>query len=479
MTQQPAPNPWLDRAALAWAALVAVALFAVFRDAGFDDPFITYRYAANLAGGAGFVYNPGERVLSTTAPLYALALAPIAAAGLSLPLASNLIGCLSLGAGALALWRLGRMGGQVVAGAVAALLFPLSPFLVPTLGAETIIFITLALWGFVAAWAGRPILAALAMACATLTRADAAMAMAMAGLVLLVRRGWRPALRYGAVCGLAVAPFLLASWWYFGAPLPATLGAKRSQAHVPGSRGYLEGLLAHLGAVAAQPLFWPTVGLAPVGVAVAALRGGPLALVVAWGLLHALAYSLIGVTSYFWYYAPAFTGLLAAVALGAELLAGWLGRWAGRRAGLAVVAALTLVTLAGHLGVLRASALAPYPRLALYREAGAWLRANSTPGARVGSFEIGVIGFYSERPMVDFAGLIQPDVARIFDAGGDYADAARYAIERYRPTYLVSQERILALVGDDPGLRARCAEAAALPDPRYPEPLRIYRCSWP
>ncbi|MDP6777925.1 MAG: hypothetical protein QGI83_14300, partial [Candidatus Latescibacteria bacterium] len=40
-----------------------------------DDPYITYRYARNIAEGHGFIYNPGESVLGTTAPLYALILA--------------------------------------------------------------------------------------------------------------------------------------------------------------------------------------------------------------------------------------------------------------------------------------------------------------------------------------------------------------------------------------------------------------------
>ncbi|MBZ0295216.1 MAG: hypothetical protein K8L99_21815, partial [Anaerolineae bacterium] len=40
-----------------------------------DDSFITYRYARNLAQGQGLVYNQGDAVLSTTAPLYAMLLA--------------------------------------------------------------------------------------------------------------------------------------------------------------------------------------------------------------------------------------------------------------------------------------------------------------------------------------------------------------------------------------------------------------------
>ncbi|MEW6744895.1 MAG: hypothetical protein AB1486_19240 [Planctomycetota bacterium] len=37
-----------------------------------DDAFITFQYSKQLARGSGFVFNPGERVLGTTTPLFAL-----------------------------------------------------------------------------------------------------------------------------------------------------------------------------------------------------------------------------------------------------------------------------------------------------------------------------------------------------------------------------------------------------------------------
>ena len=40
-----------------------------------DDAYITFRYARNLVDGLGFVYNPGERVMGTTTPLYTLLMA--------------------------------------------------------------------------------------------------------------------------------------------------------------------------------------------------------------------------------------------------------------------------------------------------------------------------------------------------------------------------------------------------------------------
>src|SRR5260370_17440883 len=76
-----APERWgrRDRALLgiaagAWGALTV--LIAV-RLAGraVDDFFITYRYAQNLAGGQGFVFNPGIRVLCLNQPRLSMLLA--------------------------------------------------------------------------------------------------------------------------------------------------------------------------------------------------------------------------------------------------------------------------------------------------------------------------------------------------------------------------------------------------------------------
>lgn len=51
--------------------LLASAAFLVFSETT-DDPFITFRYAANLLAGKGAVFNPGERVEGFTSPLHLL-----------------------------------------------------------------------------------------------------------------------------------------------------------------------------------------------------------------------------------------------------------------------------------------------------------------------------------------------------------------------------------------------------------------------
>ena len=70
------PNPiayqiWL----IFWIALALRVGVAIYTRYVNEDAMITLRCAENLAQGHGFVFNPGERVLGVTTPLYGLFLA--------------------------------------------------------------------------------------------------------------------------------------------------------------------------------------------------------------------------------------------------------------------------------------------------------------------------------------------------------------------------------------------------------------------
>jgi hypothetical protein len=213
-------------------------------------------------------------------------------------------------------------------------------------------------------------------------------------------------------------------------------------------------------------------------VGAASRRPSPLGLPLVWGALHALAYSLLGVNAYFWYYGPALLALLVAAALGAQFLADMLRPRRAPWAGVALAAALAAAVVAGEVVALGRVTATRDVRLPLYREIGLWLRANTPPDARIGMLEVGVIGYYAERPVVDFAGLIQPEVADQFAAGGRFDQAAQWAVERYRPDYIVNQESALPLVSADAELTRRCAAIAFFHDPRAPTPVTVYRCGW-
>jgi hypothetical protein len=465
----------------AWAGLSALLLFLVFRDWGFDDPYITFRYARNIASGTGFVYNAGEHVLSTTTPLYALILALVHRLGLDIPLWSNIIGCMSLGLGGLALWNLGNHWQTPIAGAVAMILFPLSALLHTTLGSETVVYIACILYGFLACVRLQYILAAVLFALATLLRADAVVAAGIAGIYVLVvqwdRQSWRSLpWRALVVYGLLLVPWGIFAGIYFGNPLPVTLAAKQQQLFVPGMRDFFGGLVVRLRDQWHSELMRWHLPLAAVGLCALPWLRPQWLLVVGWGVLYSAAYTILGVASYFWYYAPVTVTLVVLLALGVEAIYVFLRRlpgtyWQSAVAAL-LVGAVILLQVLSFLSIKdRVDS-----RLEIYRDVGIWLHQNTEPDASIEALEVGIIGYYSERRMIDIAGLIQPEVARHLAAGGGYDYTAWWAFHHFRPTHLVLQDKLFQRLEHDPVFQEQCQRIRVFTDPAYTYPLVVYAC---
>jgi hypothetical protein len=85
--------------ALLWAVAIfgAFSVWQSFSGFIFEDAYITYRYADNIAQGRGFVFTAGERVLGTTAPLYTLIFSVLGWIGIDIPTGSGVIFVASLG----------------------------------------------------------------------------------------------------------------------------------------------------------------------------------------------------------------------------------------------------------------------------------------------------------------------------------------------------------------------------------------------
>ena len=437
---------------LGYLVVVSAGLYALFSTWAYDDPFITYRYAGNLVRGLGFVYNPGERVLSTTTPLFTLLLAFLGLFSPQFPVWANLVGAVSLAAGGLFLWDLARSWQAPAVGWAGLLLYPTFPLLLTTLGSETPLYLALCLGAFALYARGRLLPAALCAALAVLARPDGALvAVLLAGDYLLRARRpipWREAALFAGIL-LAWAIF---AWVYFGSPLPVTLAAKQQQGEMVVSQRFAPGFFTILRWYASLPYFLEA-GLAAVGLVFAARRAPRWLLLLAWPVLYFAAYSALGVTRYFWYYAPLVPGFIAAVGLGvAAAGAGWRAASERRKdpslpgsppsvawTGWTALAFLALLFLAQvrSLEELRVQA---DQRIRIYRAVGEWLQDNTLDEDRVGALEVGIIGYYARRPMVDFAGLIQPGVAAQLGEQTNYEDAALWAMEHYRPDYLVLQQ---------------------------------------
>jgi hypothetical protein len=383
---------------LGFAALTL--LVAAFSREVFDDPWILYRYAENLAAGHGWTFNPGSpSENAVTSPLVVLLLAGPAALGLPVAVASGILFVAGTWTAAYCSYlTLGRSGHRL-AGVATGVLVITAPPLLSLRGMESAVYLGLLAASLLALTVRRPLLLGVCLGLAVLARPDAALFVVAVVAWQLVRDRripWRT-LTGGALVGL---PWLAVSVPLTGGVLPSTLAAKVAQEDSGQWAGYVRGL-ALLPLEPGMTLWFAlAVPVALLGI-LPALRDCRTALVplAAAAVALVLAYGFVlDVASYPWYSALPVFLLTWFAGLGVETV----GRLAPTHAARVVVAAALLAVLAGT--AVQTPAMAGFRDQ--YAEAGRWIRAHSPEGATVAGSEIGRVGYFSEREMVDYLGLL-------------------------------------------------------------------------
>ncbi len=427
---------------------VTVLIYYLFSNWAYDDPFITYRYARNIANGLGFVYNPNEFVQSTTTPLFSLLLAVLYPIWADLPRLAILIGSFSLALGAVFLWVLAQSWQSPLVGWISLLLYPSFPLLLSTLGSETPTYLAFCLGGFAFYSRRNYNLSAIFAALAVLTRPDGALIpiILAADYLIRIRRPipWKPIL----IFFILTLPWFIFAWGYFGSPIPVTMAAKQHQGSMTISQGFAPGLLTTAKPYFTHWFYWLEAALAIMGFVYMVLRARRWLLFLAWVAFYFLAFSLLGVSRYFWYYAPLIPGFIILVGLGITAIAFWgdllLHHFNMKRDRIqqfpSHLATVIILLLAVSIGVSTKQLLARTDsRRLVYRAIGEWIHSNTPEGASIATLEVGIIGYYAQRPIIGFAGLIQPEVGDQLNLESTYEDAALWAVEEYRPDYLVLQ----------------------------------------
>ncbi len=431
--------------------LVLLAIYCVqLAGLAADDMYITYRYAQNLALGRGLTFNPGERVFGISDPGVALLLAAGSRlTGAPIPVVGTVLtaAALLLLAGAV-LWE-SRKRGRFWEAAAGGTLVISSSFLWLGQGAGPLVALAgLALAALLAE--RRPAAAGIVAGLAFWCRPDALVGCGLlAGLLYLqTPQKRRPPLAFMAGALAAGLLGVAAARLWFGRFIPSTLAAKQSFA----GRNLEDftGLAGFWGRAREAFLFteggWRGWGLAVVPLGALGLfllwRHGGLAgrLVTLYGVALALGYTVLRIPFSFWYVGPP----AAVVFLGAGFAVGGAARFAARRLpgspGRAMAAALVLlavVAIGGPLAQARIAWLAHgYDgdwRRAAYRVAGEWLARHAPPDGDVAYGEIGLLGYYADRPVRDLIGLVTPSSIP-YTAAGDQAGAflvkpARYVLQ--------------------------------------------------
>ena len=441
---------WRDGGLLLFLAVATAANYFTWRGYVFEDAFITYRYAANLAAGEGFVFQAGERVLGTSTPLYTLLLAAFGFLGADIPATGRLLFSCSLTACALFGWRLLARSGAPNAGVVFAVAAASGAGgILPFFGMETALHLALVFLAFLLADGRRPLVLGVVLGLLCMSRYDGVMA-AAAILVFRFAADRRPPWRESLACGAIFGGWLLFAWVYFGSFLPNSYAAKA--ADVPFS-SYLLAALEQQAGMLFLPLHWMAPGtlrpafLVPALIVLfaplawrtfrflAALPGrpsqnlGPPAL---FAILLWLGYSQIGPPlGHTWYLIPASYSLLALA------LAAWarlpIPAPAARDAAILFLLAGALLLPYSH-RVQAATISTPAfgsARVDAYEDFAGWVRRHDFENTSVLTLEPGYHTYLSGQRAIDAAGLVSPGI--FFHGPQERRQDFFALLDRFRP----------------------------------------------
>jgi len=422
-----------------------------------EDAYITFRYAGNIAQGNGFVYNAGERVLGTTTPLQAMFLAGLGIVfgpGHIPMIAAVLMPPFGIAAGLLAYASVIRLGIPRAGAAVGLLLFYLHPLVIRTSlgGMETplVLFLMALSLHFLSKRQSVP--ATVTIALLALCRVDGLIwGSLVLGVTLL--SNYRKPLKQAAALGAVLIPWVVFAALYFGSPIPNSVLAKGVVR--PGreallvdpvhfsrlSRWYISGT----GFGTDDPLLPIWVVLMGLGAyAVWRKKRFELLLLPVFPPVYAVLMYLGRAPMYRWYLVPIIfcCVLLAGAGIGRIL------SWAASRkldwklrAAVVAAAALTIPMIT--------SLARDFPRqvrhlrrfqeneVGLRRNVGLWLRNNTPEDASVAMEAIGYQGYFSDRRVIDMAGLVTPRVVQLKGSTGSNGTVFKRITTELRPDYIV------------------------------------------
>ena len=476
---------WLDRRDVVFFGLsvALVVIYVLTADGGFplDDSWIHQVYARNLGDNHEWAFVPGEPSAASTSPFYTVLLSVAYVLNLPYAMWTHFLGAAALAAAGMLGARLAEIvrPNTRAVGWTAGLSMILAWHLIwaAASGMETMLFATFTLALVYLVWRAYELevggllvrggvfgaVAALAMS----TRPEGLVLATLSGLVMLLRLQHepRPIVRWitGAMLGFAIfiTPYLLLNLNLAGGLLPNTADAKYVQ-HAPirDEFSYAEryGQLIIPILVGGQLLLLPGVLIFTTTIldrARADLRQLRFLLPVLWFLVLVGLYAarLPAAYQHGRYIMPGLPGFIVVGVVGTfELvLMGRFSMW-GRilTRTLAIAAIVAFVYFALLIG----SAVYKVDVQIIDEEMVAnakWIRDNLDPEALLAIHDIGAVGYFAPRSIVDIAGLVTPEV---IDRIGDEEALWDYMRDRGAVYFMAFPDQV---PGDDPDDPRICA----------------------
>jgi hypothetical protein len=429
------PLRGVEVAGLVAALALAIALMIPLRGYVTDDTYIHLRYAQHLSRGEGLVFNAGERVYGCTSPLWVSLLADGMALGLDGLTVAKVLGALAtLASVALFMQLMRRTLRHPPLRALATITWAGHAWMLrwSLSGMETPLAVALVLAGFVAftegvQWGSRPVRTGALWSLAALCRPEVVLLLGLWGIFLIADAENRAGIRR-LVFG-SLPPILIYGGWlvfarvYFGTFLPETLSAKAA-----GSQGEgfaLDNLLRQLKILGSTDGAFALLLLA--AMALGGRRVWPRRLTAqrmlpwVWVVAVPTLYVTRGVPVISRYLLPLQPVLAWLAWRAAELW--WIPEPREPKPALRATLLAALfsgLVLIQNFAVYRTTVL---PHVTSFSAGlrtslvpwGRWFQLHTPRGTLIATPDIGAIGYFSDRPVLDLGGLVTPAMVPLLE----------------------------------------------------------------
>jgi hypothetical protein len=433
-------NPFLNIVLLLVTGPIAIWISWRNRNYQLDDALIYLRYVRNFFKNNGLAYNVGDYFNGLTSPLYSYLLIAANVAIRNLQFTTIFLSFVFL-------WLAALFGAAIVSKnryeQVLCGFFVVSfNYFYTTFGMETTLFLFLTAFALFLYKNDHFFFAGIVISLVILTRTEGIFFGGGVFLHYILTNKRLPPIKYLTVPVIIILINLIFNQFYYGAPLPATGNAKIGQGH---SGFWGTGLLfldvsymktSYFGG--SYHILWFMLATSMVGLW-SSWRSLTTRLILIYLVLLGVFYVFLRIPNYHWYYGPFFYFLTLFSASGAYQLVQRAIHAHSRADSLltaAPIVALIVIFSIHNLQLSNVSRSSFTP----YQNIGEWINTNTAPNATIAAVEIGTIGWYSDRYIIDILGLTNPYNADFIAQKDVYS-----WLTKYSPDYIVVHDPLWAL----------------------------------
>ncbi len=416
--------------------IISLTCFITFLNSNFslDDALIYQRYLKNFLDGNGLVYNIGEKFNGLTSPLYIYVCMLTSFIVRDVVINQLIINCFLLISAGVVLAIIFYSIGQPVIGFISSIVLVTSKYFYMVFGMESNLFILMSLCCIYFYFKNRFTLLSIFSAGIIMTRGEGIFLLLILFFLIIKKNKESLKLQYFAIFILILSVNYIFFFYYYGHLFPQTLSAKIAQGSsgLWGRFSFLTGASFLIGNAFNNQAFYILIVLifSLIGLC-KHYKEKFLQILFIYVILITIFYLSFNIPNYHWYYSIHMLTFFILVSYGAYDIYIYISKNIRSSVAkyflLAVIFIYPIGTQIQMFILLQKEA--PHKE---YMMIGQWIKKNTSPDSKIAAVEIGHLGWYSERYIIDVLGLVNP-------MNADFIGQRQYSkwFDYYKPDYLV------------------------------------------